>query len=147
MIYTMITATLALAAPPTRRRSELLPRAEVEAPEETVPDAPGSLERRVAALRSLGAPEDFAPRYRTTCEPCPAAHFCVAMQKQSFSRATQCVPGEHVVGNVSAVSDRSCAICPVGTFSTASNANTCQPCPQGKFQAQRGATACASYHR
>ena len=31
MIYTMITATLALAAPPSGRRSELLPRAEVEA--------------------------------------------------------------------------------------------------------------------
>ena len=31
MIYSMITASLALAAPPTRRRSELLPRAEVEA--------------------------------------------------------------------------------------------------------------------
>jgi hypothetical protein len=75
------------------------------------------------------------------CAACPRDHFCTDSEKQPFAKATVCIPGEFVIVEPSAVSDRMCATCGAGNFSE-TNAASCKRCPAGKFQDLPGRSYC-----
>ncbi|EGD73426.1 TK/RTKC protein kinase [Salpingoeca rosetta] len=60
-----------------------------------------------------------------TCQACPPGHYTVSGRNECVS-ARNCVAGQFVLREPSPSTDRVCASCPTGTFSTAQNAQLCQ---------------------
>jgi hypothetical protein len=77
------------------------------------------------------------------CDACPVAgFFCLGSQRRPVSEAKLCVPGQHVLHPPNATSDRTCAPCAAGRFSTLENAAVCGECPAGSFQPAGGKGFC-----
>ncbi|HEX6243071.1 MAG TPA: hypothetical protein VFZ61_19290, partial [Polyangiales bacterium] len=125
-----------------------------------------SLEVNAVSCQPIGACPlgmlETAPATATTpasCEACAAGFFCPggpqaeqcadARWDDDADASTPCVPhrtcsaGEFVAAAGSATQDRSCGVCPGGSFSAIVNAASCslwRDCAPGEFVAQAGST-------
>lgn len=85
----------------------------------------------------------------SACTPCPHGTHS-AEGATSCAPWTDCEPGEYVTAAGSATSDRACAACPAGGYSTETNAASCAPwteCAADQYASAEGTTirdrACA----
>ena len=62
-----------------------------------------------------------------------------------FTPWSNCSPGQFMVSDGNADSNRICQDCPVGTYSTEENASSCTDCASGTYQDQTGKTECIKH--
>ena len=85
-----------------------------------------------------------------SCLPCPQGHFCPAgsqiptpcalgdtwqdkAEQAACNICSTCSPGNFLVQDCSALSDRSCDVCEAGKYQGQANQRSCSPCPAGFF--------------